>query len=107
MNEQSVVNCLTAYNQARRTNSEEQASLDLVNAVFASPEPISRDVFEACFWALSFLKKAAKPTKNDNGSMSGEKTEFTNRAREIVRLTDRMLKEIPPPDNKLKERLRA
>lgn len=103
MNEQRVVNCLTAYNQARRTDAEEQASLDLVNAVFASSEPISRDVFEACFWALSFLKKAAKPTKNDNGSMPGDKTEFTNRAREIVSLTDRMLKEIPPPDNKLKE----
>ena len=36
MNEQSVVNCLTAYNQARRTDAEKQASLDLVNAVFAS-----------------------------------------------------------------------
>lgn len=103
MNEQSVVNCLTAYNQARRTDAEKQASLDLVNAVFASSEPISRDVFEACFWALSFLKKATKPTKNDDGSMSGDKTEFTNRAREIVRLTDRMLKEISPPNNKLKE----
>ena len=45
MNEQSVVNCLTAYKQARRTDAEKQASLDLVNAVFASSEPISRDVF--------------------------------------------------------------
>lgn len=103
MNDENVVNCLTAYNQARRTDAEKQASVDLVNAVFASSEPITRDVFEACFWALSFLKKAAKPTKNDNGAMSGDKTEFTNRAREIVKLTDKMLKEISPPDNKLKE----
>ena len=100
MTDQNIVARIAAYNKARRTDAEQQASQDLVNAVIASPEAITRDVFDACFWALSFLKKAVKPVRNDGGTVSGDKTEFTNYARNIVKLTER-LKEIPPPGNKL------